>query len=130
MWNREDAVSYLNSHAMNASHGRCAEYTRKAVEAGGVTLVRHTSARDYGFSLQTVGFITLGQFTGPYEAGDVGMVSPIPHHPHGHMAMFNGVNWISDFTQLHGWYPGSTYQKLKPVFAIYRYGSANPINPT
>ena len=127
MWNRDVAVAYLNSHAMNASHGRCAEYTRKAVEAGGVKLVRHTSAKDYGSSLRTVGFVSLGQFTGPYEAGDVGIVSPIPGHPHGHMAVYNGDVWISDFKQLHGLYPGATYRKLKPDYAIYRYGSSNPI---
>ena len=65
-------------------------------------LVRHTSARDYGISLRTVGFVSLGQLTGPYDAGDLGIVSPIPGHPHGHMAIYNGDVWIADFNQLHG----------------------------
>ena len=127
MWKREIAVAYLNQHAMNKSHGRCAEYTRRAIEAGGVTLHRHTSAKDYGESLRAGGFVSLGQFTGPCQAGDVGIVSPIPGHPHGHMAMYNGEIWISDFKQLHGLYPGATCRKLKPNFAVYRYGSAHPI---
>jgi len=57
-------------------------------------------------------------------------VSPIPGHPSGHMAMFDGDLWVSDFEQLHGLYPGPGYRKIKPHFKIYRYGSANPINPT
>ena len=43
------------------------------------------------------------------------------------MALYNGDVWISDFKQLHGLYPGATYRKLKPGYAIYRYGSSNPI---
>lgn len=65
MWNRDAAVAYLNADAMNKSHGWCAEYTRNAIEAGGVKLVRHTSAKDYGTSLRAVGFVSSGTLFRP-----------------------------------------------------------------
>lgn len=122
-WNVEDAVKMLNGRAKDHSLGRCAEYTRIAIEAGGVVLKRHISAKDYGSSLLAVGFTTLSPDVSLFKAGDVAIIQPIKGHPHGHMAMFNGKIWISDFKQNHGYYPGPTYRKIKPPVTIYRYGS-------
>jgi hypothetical protein len=121
MWNANDAVAYLNLYVQPHSLGRCAEYVRKAVEAGGVTLVRHTSAKDYGSSLVAVGFRALANGMPMYSPGDVAVIQPITGHPHGHMTMFNGTHWISDFKQMHGLYPGPSYRQLKPAFIVYRY---------
>jgi hypothetical protein len=120
MWDKEKAVAYLNTHANIHSLGRCAEYVRKAIEAGGVKVVRQVSAKDYGSSLKALGFVTLIGNLNPV-AGDVVIIQPIDGHPHGHMAMFSGNVWISDFKQNHGLYPSPAYRKLKPSFAIYRY---------
>lgn len=122
-WSVKDAVSKLNSRAQDHSLGRCAEYTRIAIEAGGVVLTRHTSAKDYGSSLLSVGFSALPADTSLFKAGDIAIIQPIKGHPHGHMAMFNGNIWVSDFKQNHGYYPGPTYRKLKPPVTIYRFGS-------
>ncbi len=116
------SVAYLDAHAQGHSLGRCAEYVRKAVEAGGVHLVRHTSAKDYGASLEKVGFKAIAGTA--YEAGDVAIIQPIPGHPHGHMTMFDGKLWISDFKQLHGLYPGASYRTIKPPFKVYRFAAA------
>lgn len=125
MWDKEKAIAHLNSHANSHSLGRCAEYVRKAVEAGGLQLGRHGSAKDYGLSLKTVGFLPLGVSAAAQPiAGDVVVIQLILGHPHGHMAMFNGKIWVSDFKQLHGFYPGPSYRKLKPSFVIYRYPSS------
>ncbi|MFL6630163.1 MAG: CHAP domain-containing protein [Burkholderiaceae bacterium] len=113
------SVAYLDAHAQKNSLGRCAEFVRKAVEAGGVHLRRHTSAKDYGSSLEAVGFETVDGTS--YLAGDVAIIQPIPGHPHGHMTMFDGKSWISDFKQLHGLYPGASYRTIKPPFKVYRY---------
>lgn len=113
------SVAYLDAHAQKNSLGRCAEYVRKAVEAGGVHLVRHTSAKDYGSSLEAVGFEAVDGTS--YQAGDVAIIQPIPGHPHGHMTMYDGKLWISDFKQLHGLYPGASYRTQKPAFKVYRY---------
>jgi len=124
-WDEAKAVSYLVGHAQPNSLGRCAEYVRKAVEAGGVTLIRHASAKDYGQSLLVVGFqkivSTHADANYHHLAGDVAIIQPIAGHPNGHMTMFSGQYWISDFVQYHGVYPGQSYRTAMPPYAIYRY---------
>ena len=120
-WDKTKAVAALDANAKEASHGLCAEYTRRAIEAGGVTLVRHTSAEDYGPSLTGVGFVALMAPPPVYLPADVGIVQAIPGHPNGHMAMYDGTCWVSDFKQLHGLYPSPAYRAANPPFTIYRF---------
>jgi hypothetical protein len=121
-WDLDKAVQYLRQHKEPGSTGHCAQYVRQAIEAGGVTLHRHGSAKDYGPSLTAVGFQKISSGAGYlHRAGDVGIVQPIPGHPHGHMAMFDGTHWISDFVQMHGIYPGQSYRDAKPAYQIYRH---------
>ena len=121
MWNIDEAVAHLDSHAKTHSLGRCAEFVRKAIEAGGVHLIHHISAKDYGTSLTLVGFRALPSTPPFFVKGDVAIIQPINGHPHGHMTMFNGAVWVSDFKQLHGFYPGPSYRSKKPSVQIYRY---------
>ena len=121
MWDSDEAVAYLNEHAKDHSLGRCAEFVRKAVEAGGTRLIHHVSAKDYGSSLEKIMFRALPGIPTAFRSGDVAVIQPIPGHPHGHMTMFNGKIWISDFKQMHGLYPGQSYRQLKPPFKVYRY---------
>ncbi|WP_229505676.1 CHAP domain-containing protein [Massilia genomosp. 1] len=118
MWQKEVAVQYLNEHGGADSLGRCGEYVRKAIEAGGTQLNRHRRAKDYGASLLTSGFVEIENTI--TRAGDVAVIQPIPGHPSGHMAMFNGTIWVSDFRQLHGYYPGPGYRQLRPPVKFYR----------
>ena len=73
-------------------------------------------------SLLAVGFVALPAAEGFYAGADVAVIQPITGHPHGHMAMFNGTFWLSDFKQLHGLYPGPGYRCQKPPFTVYRHG--------
>src|SRR5689334_24816601 len=100
-WNRNKAINYLRSNAESGSLGCCAQYTREAIEAGGVALRRHADAKDYGISLIAVGFqpILLPYPRISFLPGDVVVMDGIPGHPEGHMAMFDGKIWISDFKQ-------------------------------
>lgn len=121
MWDRTRAVAHLDAHAQPHSHGRCAQYVRKAVEAGGVRLAHHTSAKDYGPSLTAVGFQALaGAPSVGFQTGDVAVIQPVAGHPHGHIAMYDGTHWVSDFTQQHGLYPGPGYRSAKPAYTVYR----------
>jgi hypothetical protein len=124
-WDKSRAITHLRSHARPHSLGRCAQYVREAVEAGGVTLQRHEDAKDYGGSLIRVGFIkvvqTRADSTYLQRAGDVAIIQPISKSPYGHMTMFDGTYWISDFKQLYGLYPGPTYRSERPPYAIYRF---------
>ena len=130
MWNVKAALRHLNSHAHKGSLGQCARYVRQAVEAGGVELVHHVSAKDYGSSLTRVGFKSLGAVRSGFRAGDVAIIRPIHGHPHGHICMYNGRHWVSDFVQYHGFYPGAGYRKHKPHYAVYRYPHADSASAT
>lgn len=117
-WNVHSAVQYLDWHAHGHSMGRCAEYTRMAVEHGGIMLERHGSAKDYGNSLLHAGFVEVHH--DDYRPGDVAVIQPIPGHPHGHMCMYDGEHWVSDFKQ-RTLYPGESYRAYKPTYKVYRH---------
>lgn len=118
-WDTLAALQFIRSHASSASHNRCAEYTRRAVEAGGVRLERHADAKDYGRSLKQAGFIEI-QPGMTLIAGDVVVIQPYSGgNPSGHMAMFDGQRWYSDFLQ-RTMYPGPGYRQHQPPYQIYR----------
>lgn len=120
MWSKNNAVSYLKSHAQPGSTNNCAKYVRLAIQAGGVNVPHTLSAKDYGAKLEIVGFQAVPATT-PLQPGDVAIIQPIPGHPHGHMAMYDGKIWISDFRQLHGFYPGQSYRAIRPPYQFYRH---------
>ena len=127
MWNKEKAIEHLMLHAETHSQKKCAKYTREAIEAGGLILIRpnSNSAKDYKNSLIATGFLPLGVDSGKYLPGDVVIINSFTdgaeEHPHGHIAMFDGNNWVSDFSQQE-LYPGPAYRKCRPKYMIYRYG--------
>ena len=130
-WNQEKALEHLRKHAQPGSQGQCAKYTRQAVEAGldGAKLSRPPSAqaKDYGLGLQAAGFAPLPGMCGGFQTGDVAIIQGFEGHPAGHMAMYDGTRWISDFPQNNyvgregGLYPGGAYAKEKPDFQLYRW---------
>jgi hypothetical protein len=125
-WDKNAAIAYLDVHAEDDSTGRCASYTRAAIEAGGVTLTPVADAKDYGPSLTAVGFVALPYCPVEFEAGDVVIFNQVQDHPHGHMAMYDGTQWVSDWAQAH-FAPGSKYRQHMD-YVIYRYGH-KPITP-
>lgn len=118
-WNVSAAIQHLNSNASPSSTGRCAHYVRLAILAGGVNVAQTTSAKDYGSRLTTAGFILV---QGAPRVGDIVVVQPIPGHPDGHMAMYNGTQWVSDYKQpaVYGYYPSVSYRQQQPPVAFYR----------
>jgi hypothetical protein len=115
-WNKVGVVHYLQSHAEPRSLSRCAEYTRRAIEWGGLSLMHTGSARNYGHSLIAAGFYEVG--TSNLQRGDVVIIDGMTGHPHGRMAMLDGQIWISDFRQMHGFYPSEAYRRTKPPYKI------------
>jgi hypothetical protein len=117
-WNIQAAVHHLDTHAAGHSLGHCAQYVREAIERGGLVLERQLSAKDYGRSLLYDGFV---EYDGPdYRAGDGVVIQPIPGHPHGHTAMYDGEHWVSDFKQ-RTLYPGESYRAYKPSYQVHRH---------
>ena len=117
-WDKTGAVRHLQTNARQSSQSRCAEYTRRAIEAGGLRLMHTASAKNYGSSLICAGF---REVRGTPQPGDVVVIQAITGHPHGHMAMFDGQIWISDFRQMHGFYPAQVYRTIKPAYQICRH---------
>ena len=73
--------------------------TRKAVQAGGVTLGRTYHAKDYGPMLKNAGFSAIGALEEPRE-GDVIIIQPYANgNPSGHMAIYDGHDWYSELQQ-------------------------------
>jgi hypothetical protein len=104
-WNKEAAVSYLRSHALGHSHSECAKFTRLAILAGGVKVSNTAYAKDYGAELLRAGFSELPPGS-TLISGDVAVIQPYPGgNGIGHMTMYDGTQWISDFVQ-KGMYPG------------------------
>ncbi|MFC5045928.1 hypothetical protein ACFSTE_20415 [Aquimarina hainanensis] len=105
--------------AMDVAVGYCAKYVRWALEAGGMsTLGRPLSAKDYGPFLLKKGFVEISD--GDYEIGDIAVMESFKGNPDGHIQMYNGENWVSDFIQ-RTFYPGNSYRKAKPNYKIYRW---------
>jgi len=118
--------------------GRCARYVRWAIEAGmgreedGENDVNHfpSSAKDFGPDLiKKVGYTKLNftpsNPTKPEELqkGDVMIFqSPEPKRPDGHIQMWDGEKWGSDFKQpADDFWPGPPYRQNKPTFEFFRY---------
>ena len=55
-----------------------------------------------------------------FQQGDIVVIQPTKHgNPAGHIAGYDGKDWISDFVQ-HGFWPGTAYAKEKPNYVVYR----------
>lgn len=133
-WDVENAIQHLRAQALPAyGIGKCATFVREAIEAGGLSISRSGSgsAKDYGQRLVLAGFVAQPGEGTPYRKGDVAVVDGFTKsvaegikkdHVDGHLAMHDGVQWISDFKQTgNSPYPGSDYEKATPRIVIYRY---------
>jgi len=112
----ERAVQHAKQFAKPQSIHKCAKFTREAIAAGGISLAQTLKAKDYGTSLQQAGFHTVSTT----RKGDVVVIQGYPGNDYGHMAIYDGQNWISDFVQ-SALYPGPGYRTHKPAYKIYRY---------
>jgi RHS repeat-associated protein len=123
-FNIDKAVSTLNKNALSCSAGKCAKYVRWALESGGVDTSGHPlSAKDYDDFLKKKGFFEIPTKNYTPKMGDVVVMEAFKgarkNHPHGHVQMFNGNKWVSDFKQ-NGFWPGSDYRGSKPKFSILK----------
>ncbi|REE17561.1 hypothetical protein B0G71_0514 [Paraburkholderia sp. BL27I4N3] len=118
-YDRTAAAQYVNAHASVISTGHCAKFVRLAIERGGIMIDRTRDAKDYGQSLISAGFYEVN--SAYLTKGDVVVIQPIASHPAGHMAMFDGRIWVSDFKQYHGFYPNQEYRTVQPPYKIYRH---------
>lgn len=103
-WDAAKAVAELNKNALNGSISRCAAYVKTALQAGGggVPYIDAASAYMLDGKLQDYGFeevASKGSTGYTPQAGDVVVFPAVGKHVHGHTAMYNGNQWVSDFRQ-------------------------------
>ncbi len=120
----EKAVKHLNENYRSKPCGYCAKFVRQALEAGGLsTNGRPRSAKGYDSFLPKLGFREIPSENYVPMAGDLIVMQSFKyknkHHKHGHLQMFNGKDWVSDFKQRDFW-PGNSYRKAQPKFKIFR----------
>ena len=121
MWNINDSINYLNANAQPKSIGKCAAYVRKAIEAGGLSTVgRPVSANLYKDFLPKIGFIEIAEVSGRTNQSNwttknakPGDIAVMDNGKYGHICMYNGKNWVSDFIQNNMWvYKGDGICKI------------------
>lgn len=110
-WDIKKSVDYLSKNALGKSIGCCAKYVRLAIEAGGLsTEGRPVSAYQYINFLPTIGFKQIKKITGKtkqynwsHTNAHPGDIAVMNHGKHGHICMWDGKNWVSDFRQNNMW---------------------------
>ncbi|WOC41305.1 RHS repeat-associated core domain-containing protein [Polaribacter sp. HL-MS24] len=122
--NIDDAIDTLNNNGLSKSSGYCARYVRKALEGGGLdTSGRPVYAKNYGNLLLKKGFDKISIDNYIPLRGDIAVFESfkgLRNHIYGHIQMFNGKQWVSDFFQ-KGFWAGSDYSKFKPSYSIFRW---------
>ena len=95
------ACDYVTAHSHERSLGKCARYVANALQAAGYKFNRQPSAYMYHTNgiLTKMGFTCMGSTNARPQAGDVCVINRFKGHPHGHICMYNGQQWISDFRQ-------------------------------
>lgn len=118
-WNPQEAAKYATENAQRRSVGLCAMYIRKAMIAGGIPLHHlRGDAWHYKYILPILGFQETGNRETP-EVGDIVVFQPIGNRKYGHIAIWNGKQWVSDFRQ-RGFIVHSDYKKEGCEYAIFR----------
>ncbi len=120
----EKAVAHLDSNALPKSKGKCALYVRQAINAGGIYHLSGHATEYYDTDkLSKYGFTKIGSDLDlnsvSLKKGDIATFSSVKGHPYGHIAMWNGKQWVSDFKQKSFWV--ATQYSIDKKYAIYRW---------
>lgn len=117
-WSPEAAARYATEKAEKKSVGMCALYVRKAVIAGGIPLYVGGDAWSYKYMLPILNFHKVGK-NAERKVGDIVVFQPIGGRKYGHIAIWNGKQWVSDFKQ-RNLIVHSDYLDDGCEYAIYR----------
>jgi len=125
----EKFTKHLRAHAVagRTGIGQCGEYVRKALQAGGANFhgLYPATGKKFGPALEMLGFHQITVDDPDYFnfiKGDVMVMEPYKGSTNnaGHVAGYDGKNWISDFVQ-HDFWAGPKYRDQRPHYAVYRY---------
>lgn len=94
-----------------------------------------TSAKSYGTVLEHLGFQAEKTVAAKssvkedfaFETGDIIIIQSTTVNAHGHIQIYDGTQWISDFKQKDPLWPHSSpkseWQVEKPAYVIYRFST-------
>lgn len=116
-YNNEKVAAYATTHAAGSSRCMCAWYVVKAMWRGGCP-IGLIPAYAYEKTLPQMGFNEIP--TNGYRPmiGDISVLPQNEKSHFGHIAVWNGKLWVSDFRQ-NSIYPGSAYRK-NGGFKVFR----------
>ena len=114
--NMDAAVNHLVQYAEPKSLNICALYVANALEAGGFRFVRQPYAYLYRTNkiLTGMGYKEISK-PSSFKKGDITVTDRNSYHAYGHIAMWSGSKWISDFVQ------NSEYVYLAHQPPVYYY---------
>lgn len=114
-FDKDKATKYLTENALSQSHCCCAWFTMRALQAGGC-YVGIFPAWMYKYVLPFYKFTEIPSNGYCPKKGDVVVFENTDNHFWGHVAMYNGNQWISDFKQKSMF----VYKESVP-YKIYRF---------
>ena len=94
----DKAVKYLNENAESHSRNMCALYVERAINAGGQPAFI-LPAWGYAYVLPRMGFDEVEKSNYRPLKGDIVVFPRVTNHIWGHIAMYDGRQWVSDFKQ-------------------------------
>ncbi len=90
----------LDKRALAKSDSKCAKYVRIALEAAGADTKGHpVAASDWGATLIKNGYKEIPEEFRSPQKGDVYIITKTKVHGYGHIAGYDGKQWVSDFKQ-------------------------------
>ena len=94
------AALIASQNAESTSKGLCARYVRTSLQKAGYKFTPHPSAYMYASqgTMGKMGFSRIANNT-PAQIGDVVVFNNSAKRPHGHIQIFDGKGWVSDFRQ-------------------------------
>lgn len=121
-FDKASAAKWITKNALPPfGNHKCATYVRQALEAGGLNAAAHPArAKDWGPTLVCLGFRPVSAAGYIPSVGDVIVMKGTSASVSGHIELYDGTNWVSDFVQREIW-PGPSYRSEKPKYQIFRY---------
>lgn len=120
-----DGGSVTGIATKQKSQGVCAGFVRNYLQDGGIDTSNHPgSAKDYGPFLEKRGWTKISvdpDNPSSLEPGDVCVEAAAGDHAHGHIQMWSGNLWVSDFAQRDSTH---VHRDIEGTKAVYRFGDA------
>ena len=94
------AADLITKNALTRSSGYCAKFVRKGLQEAGYDLKTQAHAYQYNNgALTDAGFSKVDPSKDGLQKGDVMVIPAQGKHKSGHIQVYNGKQWVSDFKQ-------------------------------